>query len=49
MCNLIIAETTPSAAAFELDEETEIKLGTSHLILETKNLGLLMRYILDQS
>ena len=45
--NLLIAENTPSAAAFELDEEIETKLGTSHLIIETTSLGLLMRYILD--
>ena len=45
--NLLIAENTPSAAAFELDEELEAKLGTSHIIIETTSLGLLMRYILD--
>ena len=45
--NLLISENTPSAAAFELDEEIEAKLGTSHLIIETTSLGLLMRYILD--
>ena len=45
--NLLIAENTPSAAAFELDEEIEAKLGTSHLIIETSSLGLVMRYILD--
>ena len=45
--NLLIAENTPSAAAFELSEELEAKIGTSHLIIETTSLGLLMRYLLD--
>lgn len=45
--NLLIAENTPSVAAFELDEKQETNLGTSHLIIETKSLGLLMRFILD--
>ena len=31
--HLLIAENTPSAAAFELDEELEAKFGTSHLII----------------
>ena len=45
--NLLIAENTPSVAAFELDEEVEAKIGASHLIIETSSLGLIMRYILD--
>ena len=45
--HLLIAENTPSTAAFELDEELEAKFGTSHLIIQTTSLGLLMRFILD--
>jgi len=45
--HLLIAENTPSTAAFQLDEEVEAKFGTSHLIIQTKSLGLLMRFILD--
>ena len=47
--SLIIATNTPTAAALELDEEIETKLGISHIILETKSLGLLMRYVLDNT
>ena len=46
---MIIATNTPTAAALELDEEIETKLGISHIILETKSLGLLMRYVLDNT
>lgn len=47
--SLLIATNTPSAAALELNEEVETRLGTSHIIMETKSLGLLMRYVLDNT
>ena len=47
--SLLIATNSPSSAALELNEEVETMLGTSHIIIETKSIGLLMRYVLDNT
>ena len=47
--SLLIATNSPALAALELNEEVETKLGTSHIIIETKSIGLLMRYVLDNT
>lgn len=46
--DLILAENAPSACAMQVDETTEDKIGRSHLIFESKSMGLLMRYILER-
>ena len=45
---LILAESMPSAAALHFSEEIEDKVKRSHLIFESPNLGLLMRYLLEK-
>ena len=46
--NLYLAENVPSACAILVDEDTERKIGRSHLILESPSMGLLMRYVLER-
>ena len=38
----------PSACAIQVSEEVEAKIGRSHLIFESKSMGLLMRYVLER-
>ena len=46
--NLLLAENVPSACAFDVDEETEKKIGRSHILMESPSMGLLMRYVLER-
>ena len=45
---LFLAESVPSAAALHFTEEVSDKLKRSHLVFESPNLGLLMRYLLEK-
>ena len=45
---LFLAESMPSAAALHFTESVEAKLRRSHLVFESPNLGLLMRYLLEK-
>ena len=46
--NLLLAENVPSACAFDVNEETEKKIGRSHIIMESPSMGLFMRYVLER-
>lgn len=46
--DLILAENVPSACTIQVSEEIETKIGRSHLIFESKSMGLLMRYVLER-
>lgn len=46
---LMVAEQVPSAAALELSEATKNQNNKSHLIIESPSMGMLMRYIIEQS
>ena len=43
-----LAENAPSACAIQVDKTVEDKIGRSHLIFESKSMGLIMRYILER-
>ena len=43
-----MAENVPSACTIEVSEEIEAKIGRSHLIFESRSMGLLMRYVLER-
>ena len=45
---LVLAESMPSAAALHFSENIEEKVHRSHLVFESPNLGLLMRYLLEK-
>ena len=45
---LVLAENVPSACTIEVSQEIENKIGRSHLIFESKSMGLLMRYVLER-
>lgn len=45
---LFLAENVPSGAALCFTEETEARLRRSHIVLESPNMGLLMRYVLEK-
>ena len=45
---LVLAESMPSAAALHFNEDIEEKVKRSHLVFESPNLGLLMRYLLEK-
>ena len=45
---MYLAENVPSACAILVEEDTERKIGRSHIILESPSMGLLMRYVLER-
>ena len=45
---LYLAESMPSAAALHFTDEVAVKLRRSHIIFESPNLALLMRYLLEK-
>lgn len=45
---LFLAESMPSAAALHFSDEVSVKLNRTHLVFESPNLGLLMRYLLER-
>jgi len=47
--NMLLAEQVPSAAALELSEATKTKVQKSHLIFESPSMGMLMRYLIENS
>ena len=46
---LVIAENVPSACTMQVDESVEDKIGRSHLIFESKSMGLILRYVLERN
>ena len=46
---LTLAENHASICTLEVTPEAEAKLGRSHLILESQSVGLLMRFIIENS
>jgi len=46
--DLILAENVPSACVIQVDQSVEDKIGRSHLIFESKSMGLIMRYVLER-
>ena len=42
------ADNVPSACTITVDESVEDKIGRSHIILESKSMGLILRYILER-
>lgn len=46
--DFVLAENVPSACTLQVDETVEDKIGRSHLIFESKSMGLIMRYILER-
>lgn len=44
---LHVAETVQAAAAFEVDTNTAVRLGQSHIVFDTKAIGLLIRYCMQ--
>jgi len=46
---LVIAENVPSACTMQVDETVEDKIGRSHLIFESKSMGLILRYVLERN
>jgi len=45
---LVLAENLPSACTLKVDESVESKIGRSHLIFESRSMGLIMRYVLER-
>ena len=45
---MVLAENVPSACTWQVDEEAETKIGRSHLIFESRSMGLIMRYVLER-
>ena len=46
--DLILAENVPSACTIQVDQSVEDRIGRSHLIFESKSMGLIMRYVLER-
>ena len=46
--DFVLAENVPSACAIQVDESVEEKIGRSHLIFESKSMGMIMRYIIER-
>ena len=45
---MVLAENVPSACTWQVDETVEDKIGRSHLIFESRSMGLIMRYVLER-
>ena len=45
---MVLAENAPAACTIQVDPEVEDKIGRSHLIFESKSMGLIMRYVLER-
>ena len=45
---MVLAENVPSACTWQVDESVEDKIGRSHLIFESRSMGLIMRYVLER-
>lgn len=45
---MVCAENIPSACTIQVSEQVEGRIGRSHLIFESKSMGLLMRFIFEQ-
>ena len=43
-----MAENVPSACTLQVDQEVEDRIGRSHLIFESKSMGLIMRYVIER-
>ena len=46
--DFILAENVPSACTLQVDQEVEDRIGRSHLIFESKSMGLIMRYVIER-
>lgn len=46
--DMVIAENVPSACTMQVSDLVEGKIGRSHLIFESKSMGLIMRYVLER-
>ena len=46
--DFVLAENVPSACAMQVDQAVEDRIGRSHLIFESKSMGLIMRYIIER-
>jgi hypothetical protein len=47
--NMYLAENVPSACSIQVNEDTEKRIGRSHLIIESPSMGLVMRYVLERA
>ena len=43
------ADQVPSACSLQVNKEVEDKIGRSHLIMESKSMGLLLKYIIERN